>query len=158
MVDDPWSELGLAPTRDVHQIKKAYAVRLKRVHPEDDAEGFQRLREAYEAALAFARGHELPRFGERTHDWFVPAQRPAPVLWRPGPGASSQADTEALVERFERLHADPQGRALEASWRELLASESLWNVDTRGVFEAALIERLLQPEYVLAPAAWVVLQ
>jgi TonB family protein len=47
-----WQELGIGPSTDLAEVKRAYAARLRQVHPEDDPEGFQRLREAYEAALA----------------------------------------------------------------------------------------------------------
>lgn len=49
-----WQELGIEPTTDVQRIRQAYAGRLKRLNPEDDAEGFQRLRAAYERAMAHA--------------------------------------------------------------------------------------------------------
>ncbi|WP_172196451.1 tetratricopeptide repeat protein [Saccharibacillus qingshengii] len=50
-----WGILGLAPTADTRAIKRAYAALLKQVHPEDDPEGFQRLREAYGEALELAK-------------------------------------------------------------------------------------------------------
>ncbi|HOJ78322.1 MAG TPA: J domain-containing protein [Bacillota bacterium] len=46
-----WHILGIEPTVDLKTIKKAYALKLRIHHPEDDPEGFNRLRSAYEAAL-----------------------------------------------------------------------------------------------------------
>jgi hypothetical protein len=48
-----WAVLGIAPTDDTKAVKKAYAVRLKQVRPDEDPAGFQRLREAYEWALKY---------------------------------------------------------------------------------------------------------
>lgn len=51
-----WSELGLdEATTDNVIIKRAYARLLKQARPDDDPEGYQRLREAYDAALEQAR-------------------------------------------------------------------------------------------------------
>lgn len=49
-----WELLGLEATQDVAAIKRAYAQRLKDNRPEDDPQGFLRLRAAYEYALALS--------------------------------------------------------------------------------------------------------
>ena len=51
-------ELGLRPDADVRTVKRAYAARLKTTRPEDDPEGFQRLHEAYQAALDWTQSRE----------------------------------------------------------------------------------------------------
>lgn len=50
--------LGLADTKDEGQIRQSYLTLLKGANPEDDPEGFKRLREAYEEALRAARQRE----------------------------------------------------------------------------------------------------
>ena len=50
--------LGIAPTKDETTIKKAYRKLLHSVNPEDDMQGFQRLRTAYEEACRYARKKE----------------------------------------------------------------------------------------------------
>ncbi|MFV9654502.1 hypothetical protein ACNFCK_06235 [Pseudomonas sp. NY15366] len=50
-----WSLLGLTPDADVRSIKRRYAQLLKNTRPDEDAEAFQRLRDAYERALSIAQ-------------------------------------------------------------------------------------------------------
>ena len=50
-----WNVLGLMPDADSRAIKRQYAALLKKTRPDDDPEGFQRLREAYEAALEWSQ-------------------------------------------------------------------------------------------------------
>lgn len=50
--------LGLSETKDEEKIRQNYLTLLKDTNPEDDPEGFKRLREAYEEALRFAGQRE----------------------------------------------------------------------------------------------------
>jgi len=56
-----WQVLGIGPTGDRQAIRRAYARCLKHLDPDQDPEAFQRLRFAYEAALAATQGDTLPR-------------------------------------------------------------------------------------------------
>lgn len=49
-----FERLGIAPTHDVRTIKRAYAVVLKTIDQASEREAFERLRQAYEQALAWA--------------------------------------------------------------------------------------------------------
>ena len=45
-----WSVLGIEPTDDLSDIKRAYARKLKTARPDRDPQGYQRLRDAFEGA------------------------------------------------------------------------------------------------------------
>lgn len=62
-----WEILGIERTRDITQIKRAYARQLKIHHPEDDPQGYQRLREAYDEAQRIAKQPE-PEY-EEDDEW-----------------------------------------------------------------------------------------
>lgn len=47
--DDPWAVLGIPSTADDTAIRTAYRSALRGHPPESDAEGFKRIRAAYEA-------------------------------------------------------------------------------------------------------------
>ena len=50
--------LGISITKDLDVIKNAYRNKLVNVNPEDDPEGFKRLRESYEEAMRYAEKDE----------------------------------------------------------------------------------------------------
>ena len=55
---NPFDYLGLPRSADAREIKRAYARLLKQTRPDEDPVGFQRLNEAYQAALSYQRHHE----------------------------------------------------------------------------------------------------
>ncbi len=50
-----WAILEIEATDNISIIKKAYAQKLKKNHPEDDPTGFQNLKEAYDFAIKYAK-------------------------------------------------------------------------------------------------------
>ena len=46
-----WEILEIEETNDKKIIKRAYAKKLKKTHPEDDPRGFQELKQAFDMAL-----------------------------------------------------------------------------------------------------------
>ena len=53
-----WKILDIEPTKDENEIVNAYRTKVVTVNPEDDAEGFMKLREAFEMAIGYAREEE----------------------------------------------------------------------------------------------------
>ncbi|MDS0524632.1 hypothetical protein NNC19_03005 [Clostridium sp. SHJSY1] len=54
---NPWEILQLQPNSNLKEIKKAYAILLKENHPEENPEGYQRLRAAYDLAIKLSKSN-----------------------------------------------------------------------------------------------------
>ncbi len=52
---DIWQELEIEPCVDVKAIRRAYAKKSKKIHPEESPEEFLRLKSAYETAISLAK-------------------------------------------------------------------------------------------------------
>lgn len=106
-----WTVLGLPEDADKRSIKRQYAGLLKQYRPDQDPEGFQRLREAYEQALEWAqwRDHE-------EHD-----ESPA-LLEESLMQAPVQASMQASIQYAEDT---PQTRAAAPSPARQLARQCL---------------------------------
>ena len=58
-----WTILGIKPTQNKKEIKKAYAKMAKVYHPETHPEQFEQLQEAYQKALEYAKGNPVHQEG-----------------------------------------------------------------------------------------------
>ena len=108
---DPFASLGIEPTLDPAQVKRAYFAALQRHPPHADPEGFRRIRDAYEALAtpaALARA-----YSDRPVDLEAELRK-----WEDQFAASIAAVTRAREERersseaIQRFVEELSGRTL----------------------------------------------
>lgn len=96
-MNDFFNTLGIEATKEEKKIKKAYRARLHAVNPEDDPDGFKRLREAYEEALKYARQKE---------------EEP-----------ENLSPAEEFISRCEQLYKNFYRRIDEQEWEKLFSED-----------------------------------
>lgn len=90
MYNSYWELLKIEPTTDKKTIQKAYSNQLPNYHPEDDPEGFARLKEAYQAAIAYAK--QQPTVISVQEDLYVHSEIEEPI----------QPESHTLYEQLEQ--------------------------------------------------------
>ena len=133
-MNDFFNTLGIEATKEEKKIKKAYRARLHAVNPEDDPDGFKRLREAYEEALKYARQKEEE------------PENPSPA--------------EEFISRCEQLYKDFYRRIDEQEWEKLFSEDICISLESgeevRQRFLVFLMENFRLPSPVwkkILPAA-----
>lgn len=101
--------LKVPETKDESAIQTAYRTQLRTTNPEDNPEGFKRLRQAYELALELAR---LPE--------------PEPERERSIP----QTETDLWFQCFDELYQDITARHRLDLWEQLLEDPICMALDT----------------------------
>lgn len=111
-----WYLLEIPRGSDRDTIRRAYARKLRVTQPEDDPEGFKRLREAYEAALdQHDYAVRWAEFDENDESWSEEeATEPGPLDWGAAPQPASGSEPADTV-------AEPELDAMLAAREEELA-------------------------------------
>jgi len=161
-----WNILGIDPSGDSSVIKRAYAKRLKLHHPEDDPEGYQRLREAYDQALKQAK-----RQSERSVDRIVSEETEDRQEHRHASAArrflilpeqdqvplSPEHRLNEFMDKVKTVYQNFKLRIDTENWLQLLNDDVLWNVNLqRSVYERMLF--FLESHPYLPRSAWQLLE
>ena len=156
-----WKTLEIEPTGDVAAIKKAYAKLLKVHHPEDDPEGYQRLREAFDKAIKDAKQMQAESLiqseetDENEEDSYVNHVFPTWIDNNSELASTlvSEHPVHAFMEKVETLYDDFFARIELKNWEDLLSSDVIWNVEYAEVIRDRLID-FLEYHYHFSSSIW----
>ncbi len=125
-----WQLLETEPTKDKTAIKKAFAAQVKKHKPSDDAELYQLLREAYNAALAFADSdEEIEEETEETSD----AEAAENGGGDDSPSIDKKAFFESIIKEIEETELDESDNESDDEIDET-------NIDDAGIEETEINE------------------
>lgn len=97
--------LGIDETKEEKTLQDAYREKLRVYNPEDDPEGFKRLRAAYEEALVLARRRDE-------------AEEP------------EESESDRWMDRLDMIYEDITSRCDTEQWREVLKDPLCLELDT----------------------------
>lgn len=162
-----WNILDIEPTVDIKVIKRAYASKLKLYHPEDNPEGFQKLREAYEAALKEAKYIKEVKSSNISNeekpvlqDEDVTTNTKVINTYNNFKEKEIENDYENLVDKFmDKVHAiynDFFKRIDVTCWKTLLEDETFWGLSIKKALNFNMLKFLMN-SYHLPQNIWILL-
>lgn len=156
----PWDVLGLEEGAEARVIRRAYAQKLREVHPEDHPEHFKQIRAAYEALTEGRWQHFTPIVDDEGGEDEAPGSvttEPAPPDKTDTPaeigpwGVASDAPSERqqvamMLDRLDR-HLNQYGHSgreeCVAMLNAIIEHQSIEDIDHRSTVEHRLAEIIL---------------
>jgi len=153
-----WNVLEVAPTEEISIIKKAYAKKLKIYHPEDDPEGYQILREAYDSALKAAKNKQnnlenekqnIPNVIETSEDRKeITKNNKFNIVDN---SIDENIKTEQLIEdslkKIGQIYDDYFERIKIENWKEVLNDDIMWNIDAKEIVSRRILNFLIDHRF-----------
>ena len=128
-----WEILGIAETSEEGKIQEAYRQKLPGFHPEEDPEGFRRLRGAFEEALqaaaALRASQEMPEGKAKEVDML------------------DNREIRDFLKEAERIYGNYALRISPGEWEKLLSSPVCQDLETQRDAGWALLSFLMDHFY-----------
>lgn len=128
-----WGILGIQETKNEEEIKEAYRDKIVHVNPEDDAEGFMRLRSAYEMAIRYINEPDQEATG------------------------SAKNDVDSWIDRVNAVYSSLEKRRKEEYWEELFKDDICTGLDTSTEAREKLLVFLMDNHY-LPQKVWILIE
>lgn len=176
---DFWSILEIEPTDNVSIVKKAYAKKLKLHHPEDDPEGYQKLREAYDRAIKYIKNNNskaveanIDKSNFEVQEYVtkeeVIEENNVEDMEQTLPHLNFTEDineqtpsfeeaVEEFINKVQVLYNNFFSRINIENWIELLNSEAMWYIGGKKLLSDKMIEFLMEKHY-LPQDVWKLLE
>lgn len=120
--------LQIAETENQDEIGAAYRKLLKMTNPEDDQEGFLRLRQAYETAISFARTSKTVDRESDTEQ-------------------AGRDEVDFWIDRVDELYQDIVIRGKDGNWESLLNDPIATELDTALEAQEKMLLFLMDHRY-----------
>ncbi len=131
MNKEMWEILGIEETRDEEAIINAYREKIVTVNPEDDQEGFIKLRQAFETAREYALNGDKEEKNEGSKE-------------RYSENDEVDAAVKAHIKDLEIIYSDIKTRRDKELWSQWLADDICTDLDTVDAMTEAVLVFLMR--------------
>lgn len=133
-----WTILEIEATKDLKAIKKAYAVKLKQLNPDEQPAEFQQIKEAFDTAVNYAKGNSATQLFQPMFEQAQPEQQ-EPLAEEPEvETVTSVLEKQPIPDLKEGLSFQEQVLQLFAgkeffddfdAWKKMLSENQSWSIN-----------------------------